>query len=66
MISKEKLIEIIISKAKSYGVEKGNVQIIPEILEDKKFFFFGLRSNDPFDWEARAFTPLFSPLRISV
>ena len=47
MISKDKIVEIIISKAKSYGVEKGYAQIMPEILEDKDFFFFGLMCKDP-------------------
>ena len=42
MISKDDLVNIIIEKAKYYGVEQGDVQIMPELLEDKKFFFFGL------------------------
>lgn len=42
MITKDELVKIIIEKAKHYGIEQGDVQIMPEILEDKKFFFFGL------------------------
>ena len=41
MISKDRLIEIIIDKAKNYGVESGRVQIMPEILEDKDCFSLG-------------------------
>ena len=46
MISKDQLVEVIISKAKEYGIEQGRVQIMPDILEDQKFFFFGLLCKD--------------------
>lgn len=55
MINKQQLIEIIINKGKKFGLEKGRVHIFPEILEDEKFYFFGLTSEDPFLWESMGF-----------
>lgn len=54
--NEDKLVEIIIAKAKDYGVEKGRVQIFPEILEGEKLYFFGFISRDPHLWDMLGFT----------